>query len=140
MGASVSSSSLTPSAWTSTKPAAYKGGQDLEKALTSYQALAGKTVKVPGNLIPPVPKSTIKDFDDCIAHLKNAIAELEKGKVILNQIGTALKAVVTAANKTAADLDKAAKSPNVDTAVFENAATSCHSISTLATTALKDYV
>jgi exonuclease VII small subunit len=139
MGASVANA-LTASFWTSHKPAAYKGGQDLEKALTSYEALAGKTVKVPANLIPPVPKSTVKEFDDCIAKLKNAVTELEKGKVILNQIGTALKAVVTAAKKTAADLTKAASAPNVDTSVFQNAAAAANSIATLASDTLKDYV
>jgi hypothetical protein len=138
MGASVVK--LSASTWTSQKPAAFKGGQDLEKALSTYEGLAGKTVKVPNNLIPPVPNSTIKDFDDCIAKLKNAVSELEKGKVILNQIGTALKAVVTAAKKTAADLTKAASAPNVDTSVFQNAAAAANSIATLASDTLKDYV
>jgi hypothetical protein len=138
MGASTVNG-LTASFWTSHKPAAYKGGQDLEKALSTYEGLAGKTVKVPSNLIPPVPKSTVKEFDSCITALKNAVTELEKGKVILNQIATALKAVQAAATKTAGDLSKVANQPNVDKTVFDNASTSCSTIASTAADKLKDF-
>src|SRR5947209_2003335 len=102
MGATVVNG-LTASFWADHKPADYKN-QDLDRALKTYESSAGKTVRIPSNLIPPVPKSTVTDIDSCVTKLKSAITELEKGKVILNQIVTALQGVQTAANKTSSDL------------------------------------
>jgi hypothetical protein len=137
MGATVVNA-LTASYWAGNKPVDYKN-QDLDKALKAYEPLAGKTAKIPSNLIPPVPKSTITDIDDCIAKLKNAITELEKGKVILNQVITALQAVQGAAGKTSADLTKLSKGKDVDESKYKFAATSASSIGSFAADALKNY-
>ena len=137
MGARVVNA-LTVSYWADHKPADYKG-QDLDRALKAYESVAGKTVKIPSNLIPPVPKSTITDIDDCIAKLKSAITELDKGKVILNQIVTTLQAVQAAGGKASADLTKLSKGKNVDETEYKNAATSANTIASLAADALNDY-
>ena len=136
MGATVVNG-LTASYWASNKPADYKG-QDLDKALKTYEPLGGKTLKIPSSLIPPVPKPTIGEIDDCIAKLKAAITELEKGKVTLNQIVTALQGVQAAASKTSADLTKLSKGKDVDESEYKAAATRASSVGSLAADALKD--
>jgi hypothetical protein len=137
MGAKVVNG-LTVSYWAEHKPAYYKG-QDLERALKAYESVAGKAVKIPNNLIPPVPQSTISDIDACIPKLKSAITELEKGKVILNQIVAALQAVQAAGDKTSADLTKLSKDKNLDETEFKNAAVSANSIASLAADTVKGY-
>jgi hypothetical protein len=137
MGATVVNA-LTSSYWAGHKPADYKG-QDLDKALKAYEPLAGKSVTIPSSLIPPVPKASVSAIDACIAKLKSAITELEKGKVILNQVATALQAVQTAAGKASADLIKLAKGKDADETEYKNAAITANSIGSLAADALKDY-
>src|ERR1051325_316618 len=128
MGATASSG-LSPSDWT--KPKGYKG-TDLDGALKAYQPFAGKTVDIPKNLIPDVPKASIKSMDDCITKMKSAIVELEKGKTYLNQVIAALKKVQDAASKTAAELNKLANTKNIDGSEFEAGATRANSIASLA--------
>ena len=82
---------------------------------------------------------TVSAIYACIAKLKSAITELEKGKVILNQVATALQAVQTAACKASADLTKLAKGKDVDRTEYKNAAITANSIGSLAADALKDY-
>src|SRR5262245_38151182 len=137
MGATVVNA-LTASYWAGHKPADYKG-QELDRALKAYEPLAGKSVTIPSSLIPPVPKSKIGDIDACIAKLKSAVTELEKGKVILNQIVTALQAVQAAAGKASADLTKLSKGKDADETAYKNAAITANSIASLAADALKDY-
>ncbi len=137
MGASVANA-LTAGYWAGVKPKDYKG-QDLDKALKSYEGVAGKTVKIPNNLIPGTPKATIGDIDDCIAQMKNAITELEKGKVMLNQTVTALQAVQSAASKASGDLMKLSKGKDVDEDEYKNAATSANSVGDAASSKLKDF-
>ena len=132
MGATASSG-LSPSDWT--KPKNYKG-MDLDNALKAYQPFAGKTVDVSKNLIPGVPKPSVKAFEDCITKMKSAIAELEKGKTYLNQIISALNKVQDAANKTATELNKLANTKNVDGSDFQAGATRASSIGSLAADAL----
>jgi len=136
MGATVVNG-LTASYWAGNKPPDYKN-TDLDKALKTYEGVAGKTLKIPKDLIPPVPKSNVGDIDDCIAKMKSAISELEKGKTILNQIVTALKAVQAAAAKTSADLTKLSKGKDVDESKYKAAATNASSIGSLAAGELKD--
>jgi hypothetical protein len=136
MGATVTNA-LTSSYWASNKPDDYKT-QDLDKALKAYEGVAGKTVKIPNNLIPPVPKSSVKDIDDCINKLKSAISELEKGKTALGQSVTALKAVQAAASKAAADLAKLSKGKDADETKYKNAVAAANAISSAAADALKD--
>jgi hypothetical protein len=136
MGATVVNA-LTSSFWASRKPDDYKA-QDLDRALKTYEGVAGKSVKIPSNLIPPVPKAAVSDIDDCITKMKSAITELEKGKTVLNTQVTALQAVQSAASKTSADLIKLSKGKDVDENKYKNAAASASSVGSAAADALKD--
>jgi hypothetical protein len=136
MGATASSV-LSASNWASIKPAAYKGGQDLASALTTYESVPKTGITVPKDFLPSKPMVSIKEVDDCIATMKRGITDLEKGKATINKVVSALQAVQTAASKTSADLTKLSKSPNVDTTVYQNAATQCNGIGSAAADALK---
>ena len=136
MGATVVNG-LTASYWAGAKPPDYKN-TDLDKALKTYEGVAGKTVTFSKSLMPPVPKSTITDITACITDLKSAIADLEKAKTLLNPIVTALKAVITVANKTSTDLKNLSKGKDVDEKKYLAASTNAGSISFLAAGALKD--
>src|SRR5262245_13882699 len=130
--------SLTASYWAGNKPNGYKG-QDLDKALKAYEPLAGKTVIIPKDLIPSVPKAQVGDIDACITKVKSAITELEKGKVMLNQFISALQAVQAAGGKTAAELTKLSKGKDVDETEYKNAAASANSIAVGAAETIKSY-
>jgi len=130
---------LTVSHWAGHKPDGYKSA-DLDKALKSFEPLAGKTITIPNNLIPTTPKPKIGEIDACIAKMKSAITELEKGKTMLNQIATALKGVQSAALKTSGDLNKLSKGKDVDESEYKNAAISANSIASIAADRLGDYL
>ncbi|MCI0685240.1 MAG: hypothetical protein L0Y71_24335 [Gemmataceae bacterium] len=130
---------LSASHWAGHKPAGYKG-QDLDKALKAYEPLAGKTITIPSNLIPSAPKAKVGEVDTCISKLKHAVTELEKGKVLLSQIATALKAVQSAALKASTDLNKLSKGKDVDESEYKNAAISASSIAGIAADRLGDYL
>jgi hypothetical protein len=69
---------LTSSYWASAKPPDYKD-QSLDKALKAYEPLADKGLKIPKDLIPPIPDPKIAAINKCITGLKSAITELGKG-------------------------------------------------------------
>jgi exonuclease VII small subunit len=123
MGATVVSGStaLTAANWAKSKPADYKG-QDLDRALKSFEAAAGKSISIPNNLIPKVPKPSIGEIETCITGLESAVTELQKGLAILRQIVAALQAVQGAAGKAAGDLRKLAKGKDSDKDAYESAA------------------
>ena len=135
MGATVVSG-LSSANWAKAKPADYKG-QDLDKALKSYEALAGKGISIPSNLIPKVPKPCIAEIDSCITGLESAVTELQKGLAILRQTLAALQAVQGAAGKASADLRKLAKGKESDKNAYQNAASAAESIGGAAENALK---
>ena len=138
MGASVVNG-LTAANWAKSKPTDYKG-QELDKALKTYEGVAGKGLKIPNNLIPKVPNPTIKEIEDCIKDLQSAITELQKGLTLLKPIVAALEGVEGAAGKAAADLRKQSKDKQDDAKKkYDDAATAAYSIGDLAAGALKDY-
>ncbi len=138
MGASTVNG-LTAAYWAKAKPDDYKG-QDLDKALKTYEGVAGKAIKIPNDLIPKVPKPTIGEIEGCIKDLQSAVTELQKGITLLKPIITALEGVQGAAGKASADLRKQAKDKKDDAKEkYENAATTADSISSLAASAVKDY-
>jgi hypothetical protein len=108
MGATVVSGNLSSAYWARSKPGDYKG-QDLDRALKSYEALAGKSISIPSNLIPKVPKPRIGEIESCVTQLESAVTELHKGVAILKQTVAALQAVQGAAGKAAGDLRKLAR-------------------------------
>jgi exonuclease VII small subunit len=136
MGATVVSGLLSSANWAKSKPADYKG-QDLDRALKGYEALAGKGISIPSNLIPKVPKPCIVEIDACITGLESAVTELQKGLAILRQAVAALQAVQGAAVKAAADLQKLAKGKDSDKDAYENAAGTAQSIVGAAENVLK---
>ena len=127
MGATVANA-LTSSYWAGAKPKDYKG-QDLDRALKTYEGLAGKSnLKIPANLIPRVPQGKIGEIDGCIKDLNNAVTELQKGLTVLKQVATALQAVQGAAAKTSADLTKLSKGKDADQDAYQNAAANANSV------------
>jgi hypothetical protein len=137
MGATVVNG-LTSSYWAGSKPKDYKG-QDLDRALKAYEAVASKgKLTIPSNLIPKVPQSKIGDIDGCIKDLNNAVTELQKGLTALKQVATALQGVQSAAGKTSADLSKLSKGKGVDPDEYQAASTKASSVGMLAGDALKD--
>ena len=130
---------LTAGYWAKSKPDDYKG-QNLDKALKTYEGLAGKGITIPSNLIPKVPKPNVSEIEECITGLESAVTELHKGLAFLKQIGTALTGVQGAAAKAAADLEKQAKTKADDAKKkYEDAASTANSIGSLAASASKDY-
>jgi hypothetical protein len=135
MGATVVNG-LSSSYWAGNKPKDYKG-QDLDRALKAYEAVAAKgNITIPSNLIPKVPQSKIGEIDGCIKDLNNAVTELQKGVTILKQVATALKAVQNAAAKTSVELSKLSKGKGVDPDAYEAASTTASSVGMLAGDAL----
>jgi hypothetical protein len=120
MGATVVSGNLSSAYWARSKPADYKG-QDLDRALKSYEAVA-KGISIPGDLIPKVPKPRAGEIESCIKQLESAVTELRKALGVLKQMETALQAVQSAAGKAAGDLRKLAKGKDSDKQAYENAA------------------
>ena len=133
MGATVVSG-LSSANWAKSKPADYKG-QDLDKALKGYEALAGKGISIPNNLIPKIPKPSVAEIGSCITDLESAVTDLQKGLAILRQTVTALQAVQGAEGKPSADLRKLAKGKQ-DKDAYENAAAAAEAVSTAAAGAL----
>ena len=132
---------LSSSYWAESKPADYKAA-DLDKALKTWEGLAGKTVVFAKDLIPSLPKSKVRDIDSCITKLKAAIADLEKGKTMLDQWISALKAVQAAAGKAAGDLSKLKSGKDVseeDKLKYQRGVNAADSIGSAAGSALKDY-
>ena len=120
MGATVVSGNLSSAYWARSKPADYKG-QDLDRALKSYEAV-GKSITIPGDLIPKLPKPRVGEIESCVTKLESAISELRKGLAVLKQTVTALQAVQGAAAKAAGDLRKLAKGKDSDKQAYESAA------------------
>jgi len=137
MGATVVSGGLSSANWARSKPADYRG-QDLDRALKSYEALAGKSISIPNNLIPKIPKPRINEIDSCITQLESAVTELHKGLATLKQTVTALQAIQGAAGKAAGDLRKLAKGRDSDKNAYETAASTAESIGGAAGNALND--
>ena len=138
MGASTVNG-LTAAYWAKAKPDDYKG-QDLDKALKTYEGVAGKGLKIPSNLIPKAPNPTTSEIEACIKDLQAAITELQKGLALIKPILAALEGVQGAAGKASADLRKQSKDKQDDAKEkYNNAATTADSIGGLAAGALKDY-
>jgi hypothetical protein len=138
MGATVVNN-LTASYWAKAKPADYKN-QDLDKALKTYEGVAGKTVTIPNDLVPKTPKSKVSEIEKCIKDLQNAVTELTKAKTMLKEITSALEGVQSAAGKVITDLNKQAKGKSDDDKTkYENAAASASGIATCAAGQLKDF-
>ena len=138
MGASTVNG-LTAAYWAKSKPTDYKG-QDLDKALKTYEGVAGKGLTIPNNLIPKAPKPTIGEIEDCIKDLQSAVTELQKGLTLLKPIIAALEGVQGAAGKASADLRKQSKDKQDDAKKkYEDAASTANSIGSLAASASKDY-
>jgi len=136
MGATVVSGNLSSAYWAKSKPADYKG-QDLDRALKSYEGLAGKSITIPSSLIPSVPKSSIKEVEKCITQLQAAVTELQKGVGILKQTVGALKAIQGAAAKAAGELRKQADGAGANKQAYQNAAGVAEAIGGGAGNALK---
>jgi hypothetical protein len=129
MGATVVNN-LTVGYWTKAKPADYKN-QDLEKALKTYEGVAGKTATIPNDLVPKTPKAKVSEIESCLKSLQNAVTELTKAQTFLKSITSALEGVQAAAGKVSADLYKQAKGKSDDDkSKYENAAASASGIAT----------
>jgi hypothetical protein len=135
MGAIVVGGGLSSSNWVRSKPSDYKG-QDLDRALKSFEAVANKMPSIPSNLIPKAPKATIGEIDTCITGLESAVTELQKALALVKQIAAALESVQGASGKAAADLRKLAKGKDADKDAYDNAASVAESIGGTAGTAL----
>jgi hypothetical protein len=132
---------LTAANWAGSKPADYKGAE-LDKALQAWEALAGKAVQIPQDLIPTPPACKVGALTNYVNELKSVVKELERGKALVMQYVTALQAVQAAGSKASADLIKLSKGKKLDEATqqkYTYAANAANSIAASAAGALKDY-
>jgi hypothetical protein len=106
MGATVVSSSVSASNWSSQKPDGYDSSA-FDKAIKTYEAHCGKGVGV--TAIPAMPKPSIKEFEACIKTLEAVIADMKKGVTHFKELCDKAKAVSSAAGKCSGDLQKQAK-------------------------------
>lgn len=141
MGVTSVSRTFSSANWTSSKPEDYKG-TGLDKALQAWEGLAKQKVEIPKDLIPAPPACKAGALKDYVGELKKVLAELEKGKGLVNQFIGGLNAVQAAGGKTAAELIAAAKAKGVDeqkAQKYQDAASQASSIASAAAAAMKSY-